>query len=398
MGRTFDADRLIAACENDSFESGIRIAAALEPQAGPNAPVKPAVYEGGRYQIDQRWPSPDAPGPEQVIVIDNVPSQANRLEAALAKHGNRISLPRIVLDLSHIDGLPVHLPRQLDSLQFPHRNADAYLRDADLDGAPFRLSVVGAAIESATPDTSGPLVSWFPQALLLGFWQSHLGKHRQQTKHARAWTSEITGWSPASTSTKTLGLKGDALNLTGDVKVTSAPDNRVGWTVGEQSGGKADRLSEIGHGQVPFMRESDASPAAVSFARITQNTTLSFSQLRRISLGPDVSPAADARLRALVAALGLFAHAFAFGGGFSLRSGADLRTTERTTLWLGATSADDSPIEFPTPEAAQALVEGCLSQAREAGVPLDGWGTTIMLQPNNSLRTAIEKTWPGIED
>ena len=100
------------------------------PLAGPGGPVKPAVYEGGTYQQDRRWAARDDPEPTPVLVIDNVPSQANRLEAALHRHRESLSIPELVLDLSALPHLPAHLPRQLSSLEFPHRNADAYLRDA----------------------------------------------------------------------------------------------------------------------------------------------------------------------------------------------------------------------------------------------------------------------------
>ena len=70
---------LLGACADDSFDDGIRIDTELVPLAGPGGPVKPAVYEGGTYQQDRRWAAPDDAEPTLVIVIDNVPSQANRL-------------------------------------------------------------------------------------------------------------------------------------------------------------------------------------------------------------------------------------------------------------------------------------------------------------------------------
>ncbi len=227
---------------------------------------------------------------------------------------------------------------------FPHRNADAYLRDALLDGKDFLRTEIGQAIFGATAQTCGPLIAWFPQALLYGFWQSHLGKKRQNTKHARAWVSEIIGWQPASTETKVLGLKGDALNLNTDDTVTSNPDDRTTWEVGKgarDKGKKSDKLSEIGHGQVLFMG-NDASAAAVSFSRVTQRATVSFAQLRRVSLGSD-SGEKDAAVRALLVALGLHAHQLAFGRGFALRSGAELRPRSTTATWLGA--GGDEPID-----------------------------------------------------
>lgn len=392
------ADRLIEACGDDGFDSGIRIESELEPQAGWRTPVKPAVYEGGRYQIDQRWPNEEANQPVEVVVIDNVPSQANRLEAALQAERARLGLPELVLDLSDLK-LPAHLPRKLSSFQFPHRNGDAYLRDSVLDGQDFRKTDIGRAIEQATPETASALAAWFPQALLFGFWQSHLGKKGAQTKHARAWTSEIVGWEPASTTTKTMGLKGDALNLSGDVDVTYAEDDQTGWVEGKEkaAGTKHDSPSAIGHGQVPFMKDADASPAGISFARVAQLSNVAFSQLRRVSLGPGRA-AADARLRALLVALGLFAHIHAFDRGFSLRSGADLRPKSRVVTWLGPTTDRDTPIALPGRAEAASLVTACIEEARDAGVPLDGWGRDpLALIPKDNLRNAIIKTWPDLD-
>ncbi|MDE0529191.1 MAG: type I-U CRISPR-associated RAMP protein Csb1/Cas7u [Truepera sp.] len=336
MTRTIDLERLCSACADDSFDDGIRIDTELEPVSGLGAPVKPAVYEGGVYQQDRRWASPDDTEPTPVIVIDNVPSQANRLEEALCRHRVSTQVPEMVLDLLSLSNLPAHLPRRLSSLEFPHRNADAYLRDAKLGDEDFIKTELGRSIFGATAQECGPLMAWFPQALLYGFWQSHLGKKRHNTKHARAWVSEIVGWKPATTDTRVLGLKGDPLNLNIKEPITLNPDDQIGWGIGtaKEARGSKKGLSDIGHGQVPFMG-ADATAAAVSFARVTQRATVSFAQLRRISLGPDRSGEADAAARALLIALGLHAHVLAFGRGFALRSGAELRPRKTIAMWLG---------------------------------------------------------------
>ncbi len=382
----------------DSFDDGIRIDTDLEPLAGPGGSVKPAVYEGGKYQEDRRWASPDDAEPTPVIVIDNVPSQANRLEAAIKAHrGSSAPVPEFVLDFSELSNLPAHLPRQLSSLEFPHRNADAYLRDAQRDGIDFIKTDLGQAIFGATAQTCGPLMAWFPQALLYGFWQSHLGKKRQNTKHARAWVSEIVGWQPAATETRTFGLKGDALNLNTDEQISSNADDRLEWRIGGEKveGGSNDKLSETGHGQVPFMA-GDAAVAAVSFARVTQRTTVSFAQLRRVSLGPGHSDAADASARALLVALGLHAHVLAFGRGFALRSGAELRPKATTTEWLGG--GGDEALDLGGAEVTEAILRGALEHARAAGVPLDGWSApAVVLTPKENLRKAIRSTWPDLD-
>ena len=397
MTHRIDLAVLMAGCADDSFDDGIRIDSDLEPLSGPGGVVKPAVYEGGTYQQDRRWASPDDAEPTPVIVIDNVPSQANRLEEALRRNRASTPIPEFVLDLSELAHLPAHLPRSLSSLEFPHRNADAYLRDAELDGQDFLRTELGQAIFGATAQTCGPLIAWFPQALLYGFWQSHLGKKRQNTKHARAWVSEIIGWQPASTETRVLGLKGDALNLNTDDVVTSNTDDRTTWEVGKGAkiaGAKSDKLSEIGHGQVPFMG-NDAPAAAVSFARVTQRATLSFAQLRRVSLGGD-SGEADAAVRALLVALGLHAHQLAFGRGFALRSGAELRPRSTTATWLGAEG--DEPIDLGGVETTRALLESARGHAESLGAPLDGWGApAVKLTPKANLSAAIRSTWPEVD-
>ena len=401
MKKEINLDSLVAACADDSFEDGICIDTELEPLAGPGGPVKPAVYEGGRYQEDRRWASPSDEDATAVIVIDNVPSQANRLEDALRRHRASARVPELILDLSELTNLPAHLPASISSLQFPHRNADAYLRDAQLDGVDFLRTDLGKAVVAATPEECGPLMAWFPQALLYGFWQSHLGKKRHNTKHARAWVSEIIGWRPATNNTRTLGLKGDPLNLNTDETLASNPDDRLNWEIGtaklkEIKGGKKDKLSEIGHGQVPFMGD-DATAAAVSFAKVTQRATLSLAQLRRVALGPDHSAHADAAARALLVALGLHAHMLAFGRGFALRSGAELRPTKTNATWLGQNG--DLELDLGGAVRTDVLLQSAFANANSKGVPLDGWGKQpLRLTPRNNLRKAILATWPELKD
>ncbi len=390
---------LVSGCADDSFDAGIRVESELEPLGGRGASVKPAVYEGGAYQLDERWADPNDEKPTPVIVIDNVPSQANRLEEAIRSQRDVLGVPEFVLDLSDMTHLPAHLPRQVSSWHFPHRVADAYLRDSQLDGDDFLKSDLGQSIIEATPWSAAPLIEWFPGAALYGYWQSHLGKKRANTKHARAWVSEIVGWNPAKSDTRVKGLKGDPLNLNTDEMVTSNPDDRVDWGIGKipMSDAKTDKLSEMGHGQVLFMRDSEAAASAVSFARITQTATVSFAQLRRLSLGDSYSADADAAARALLVALGLHAHVVAFGRGFALRSGADLRVASTRTEWLGA--AGDEERQLGDAASTGALVVLARDHAASLGVPLGGWGREpVRLTPKDNLRKAIEATWPEFSE
>jgi CRISPR-associated protein GSU0053 (Cas_GSU0053) len=101
-----DADALIAACSEESADAGITIMSVLEPLGGPGSPVKPASYEGGRFQADRRWWGCSADRRQvEVLVIDNEPSQANRLEAALEQRRAELGLPEIMLDLTSVGTL-----------------------------------------------------------------------------------------------------------------------------------------------------------------------------------------------------------------------------------------------------------------------------------------------------
>lgn len=379
-----DADVLIAACSDQSADAGITVTSALEPLGGPGSPVKSAGYEGGRFQADRRWWGAGADRhPVDVLVIDNEPSQANRLEAALEQRRAELGLPEIVLDLTSVAALPPHLPAQISSFRFPHRNADAYLRDAMLGDTRFPRSETGAAIFGATADKPEALLQWFPQALLFGFWQSHLGR-RSQAKLARAWISEIIGVEPATTSVRRLGLKGDPLNLSVAEAVDFTSDAQEEW----QFSARGKKLADVGHGQVPVGGEN-ADSVAVSFREVVQQATASFAALRRIR--PAVG-AAEAR--ALLVSLGLVAHVVAFGRSFSLRSGAELRPAETTWTWLGETS---ERLEPPGLDAAIGLFKECVARAEKAGLPVGHqWAASpLILAPAANLAAAIRKTWPG---
>lgn len=390
-------DRLVEACADDGTDAGILTFAELEPLAGAGTPVKPAVYEGGRYQVDRRWDGEgEERAPVDVVVIDNVPSQANRLEEGLRRLREQLRLPEITLDLSSLEPLPAHLPRALSSFQFPHRQADAYLRDAIMDGQPFERTDLGKRLFGATREDAMALLEWFPQSLLYGFWQSHLGK-RSQAKLARSWVSEIVGVGPATTETRVLGLKGDPLNLNVDEKIELPdPDDYTNWQLTEarreRGAGKGERLSEIGHGQVPFKRGQEA-PAGISFDRVEQRSSLSLAGLRQIRIG---NREENAAARAIVAAIGLVAHASAFGSAFHLRSGCDLRPVRGTWTWLG--SDGDETIEALSTDSSKQLLLDCVQQGEALHLPVGrNWPEPLTLAPSKPLSDVIRKTWPAAD-
>lgn len=394
------APSLRAACADDADDAGITIGTTLEPLAGPGSAVKPAGYPERMFQEDERWWG-DPLQPTRAIVIDNTPSQANRLEASLERLATELGLPAVVMDLSGISTLPPHLPRQLSGFQFPHRNADAYLRDALLDGTKFADTAIGAAVFNATAANPRGVLDWFPQALLFGFWQSHLGNKRSKAKLARSWTSEVVGYAPATGSgdrTRTLATKGDELGLTASDRVEYNKEDQLEqpWQLvtgvkreKPVAGASPDKLSAIGHGQI-ITKPADAALGPVSFRAIEQTSTVSFAGLRRLPFG---DAAASATARALIVALGLVAHVDAFGRSFRLRSGCDLRPVTSKWTWVAARESG----ELTPPDGASAikLFKECRAAAAECGLLGEGWGDQpLRLTPAPELVKAITATWP----
>ena len=397
-------EQLLDACGDDGTVAAFCIDTELSPIGGIGSPVNPAVYSGLKYQHDRRWEDSGDDAPVDVIVIDNPPSQANRLEAVLEASAEAIGLPLLVLDLTgnEFGHLPSHLPRRISSLRFPHRNADAYLRDSLVGGKAFKKTGLGRRILNSAVDDAAALMSWFPQALLYGFYQSHLGSKRSRAKHARAWTSEIVGWDPGTGGdpdkiSRGLGIKGDPLNLQDTAKVDfNREDLLAGWEYVEGTksskgpGKKTDAMSNIGHGQVPFP-ESALAPMAVSFRRVTQVSTCSFAQLRRVKLGDSYSPDQNTAARAVLAALGLHAHNLAFGRGFALRSGTDLVPDRiRAGFHRG-------PVSGGLGDTGEVLSRA-VRHAHAVGVPLEGWESgEVVLRPSGALTKAILGSWPVLE-
>lgn len=387
-------DVVLDAVGDRSAEAGVSVRSELEPLGGPGAPVKPAVYAGGRYQLDRRW-RPGADEPVDVVVIDNVPSEANRMEAALLLHRETLGLPVFELDIGSVGELPPHVPEVLTSFDLPHRHADAYLRDSLIASTsePFLKSDIGRALLAASATRPEALLRWMPQSLVYGWWHSHLGKKGAQTKFARVVDAEIIGYQPASVETRRLGLKGDPLNLSIDEAVTFDADDQSVWALGQagKAGGRKakDSLAEIGHGQVPVSGE-DAPLGAVSFRGIDQLVTVSFARLRTVELG---DPARNAAARALLASLALVGIEASFAGAFTLRSGCDLRPLQRTFVWRGAQGDREvAPLGI---ESAVQLFREAVDHAEGVGLPVGGaWARDpVELVPNPELAKVISKTF-----
>ncbi|GAB2448515.1 type I-U CRISPR-associated RAMP protein Csb1/Cas7u [Nocardioides hungaricus] len=363
-------NRLRALVQEDEFAVG-RITTTYEPGGGPGARVFPPTYpvdrDGSPYLLEERWADGN---PRKAVVLDQVPSQANRVEESLlaALRGGEVRLPDIRIE--HRGQVDL----DLSALEAPHRYADAFLRDSEIDGVKFDRTDLGKSFQAATLADASALLRHDPGSLVFGAWNSH--RKGRQAKFPRIFSSEVVGWDPVVGSRRAGRM--DPVNLIG--ARTGDGDDWQYVVAGTKT--KSAKLSEIGHGNIA---PNDAH-GGVTISSAGRYATLSLTALRRIRFGAAGS-GAQVAARTLLAAYALLGDRLAFGSaGLWLRSGCDLVVTAETMQWVGrGGTVEDFDLSVP---AALALFESARIEADEAGlgVALD----PIVLTPTKALAEAID--------
>lgn len=376
-------DRLVAAVGADRREAGIAVNATYQPGGGSGGKIMPPTFppsdaELRAAQRDGRLPRPylferrlvDG-GACDTVVVDQVPSQANRVEEALlaARDAGRLDLPLFELTMKE-EGI------RLTSLDFPHRYADAYLRDSEVAGVRFDSSDVGRELRSASARDVRPLYRREPYSLIFGAWDSH--RKGRWPKFPRVYSSSMYGveWLEGA---RRAG-KVDPVNLTGaiDDKTRAESDWRF---LPEGTKTKGGKLSEIGHGHIA----PNPTPGGVSVREVRRQGWISFSGLERLRFG-DASAEAATLARATLAALALVGDRLAFGRpSLWLRSGCDLTRIDETVAFERDGGERDA-IDVTTADAIAAFLT-LRERAAAAGVPMAT--DVVPVSPIGELAKAI---------
>jgi len=152
--------------------------------------VRPATYapeEGSdepRIVIEERYIDGE---PIQTVLLDSIPSQANRMEAGLYELREVLGLPDVVVEYNG---------EKFSQWELPHRIFDAVIRDSLLNGDEFFKTSLGQELAVGKP---AALFKWAPNVLLFGGWNSHaqeLVGHLKAARVERTVTSEIVGLEP----------------------------------------------------------------------------------------------------------------------------------------------------------------------------------------------------------
>jgi CRISPR-associated protein Csb1 len=367
---------LVSAVSLTTDRAAVRLRTTYQGASGPGGKVFPPTYpsqDGGQYVLENRFVNGEE---RQSVLVDSVPSHANRAEEALlrARRAGRIETP--LLELHHEGQARV----VLSSLEFPHRYADAYLRDSLLEGVPFDTTELGISLVKASPEDATGLYRHDPGSLVFGAWNSH--RRGQQYKFPRIYSGEIIGWDPVVGARRAGRM--DPLNLTG--AATRTQDGE-GWEydpVVRKQKTRGNKLSEIGHGHVAPGEQH----GGVTVSSVTRTATLSLAGLDRIGFGTATAARATAA-RAVLASYALVADRLAFAGpGLWLRSGCDLVVVSEEIAWVCRGGVDE-PFELSA-ETAIEVFEHAVRKASEAGLP---WDTrTVRLTPSRPLAAAIDQS------
>ena len=371
------ADRLVAAVSPEREYTAIVVRAQYQPVGGAGRTVMPPTYPqpdgerdpNARYLIGERLVDG---GPRKSVVIDQEPSQANRVEESLrdACDDGRVQLPMFELRASTPMG-----QIRLTSFDFPHRYADAYLRDSLVDGTRFDQSTVGKRLREATVADVRPLFEREPCSLIFGAWDSH--RKGRWPKFARLYSSSMYGLDPVVGTRR--GGRMDTVNLTGTVDDEAKAESD--WQfIPEGAKRKGNRLSEIGHGNIA----PNPVPGGVTVSEIRRTASISLAGLDRLRFG-DATAEAARLARAALAVLALAGDRLTFGGpSVWLRSGCDLaKASEHLGLELPGGELDELAITVQ--DALDAFRE--LRERAAAGILMDS--DTINLEPIASLYEAI---------
>lgn len=351
----------------------LRMVASYQPAGGAGAKVFPPTYPAaanrGPYVIEERTVDGSL---RKNVLLDSVPSQANRAEEALlrAHRGGAVQVP--LMTIEHTGEAPV----TLTSLEFPHRYADAYLRDSLLDGVAFDRTEVGRSLMSASRHDARALYTHDPGSLVFGAWNSHR-KGRQQ-KFPRVYASEVVGWDPV-VGARSAGRM-DPLNLTGAQKPRT---DGQGWDYAPAATkAKGERLSEIGHGNVA----PNAQHGGVTISSAQRIATLSLAGLDRVGFGRVEAQAAVAARTAL-AAYAILADRLAFAGPtLWLRSGCELVPESERLEWVDR-GGGTTPLEISRATAVD-LFHLATQTADKHGI---AWSKEpVRLTPSPALAKAID--------
>lgn len=377
--------------------AAFRCVTEYQPAGGPGDKVFPPTYAGGLYAVETRVFNGQR---IECVLLDSVPSQANRMELALleAYRARKIDLPLISV---RFDQEIIQKKFTITSLEAPHRIADAIFRDCLLDGTIFRSSRIGRILDNVGAGNATGLLGVCPQALFLGLWDSAGPLGGSGGKIQRALVSEIIGLE-AEAGVKTES-RIDPLQIMLDagplyeraIRTQQLPH----WTLDENlaaldKGERPKKLGKSKEDKAPEGRPSEANHSNVAptikkggftVSKAIQTTVLSLAALRRLRFPIDSKSDSefevDLAARTALATLALAAAVLVREQGADLRSRCLLFPVEEFVWHLLDTPGKVKPYILNSEQALD-LFKAALAEAKAKKLP---WEDEIVLTPSEEL-------------
>lgn len=369
--------------------SVIRLQVDLSPMT-PDGLVYPPTYaaleDNGPPHIDMRKAWVDG-SLRDIVVLDSVQSQANRIEHALleAKRAGRLAYPDITISFPAESGEPIY-----SVLQLSHRIFDVSLACTKHQGAPFFESAIGKAIRQSRPTDATTLFQQAPATLLLGAWDSHGGGGPLVAKLPRLLTSEIIGLDAVRVSVS--AVKSDPMDIRKNAAelIDAVPESgRVFEIKPANSKSKGRKPSVFGFGSVP----AGNKPRAASISLARQTSLVSCSGLRQLNFpgGDSTSTAAqrDQAGRVALAALGLYGLIAQNESGYRLRSRCELVPLRDARVELVGRTLEEVRVFSLSADEAALLLQEALKDAERYGLK---WGQDVQLEADDRLMTLVARS------
>lgn len=379
----------------------IRFRAELEPVGGADTKVFPPTYTHGDkdepcYAINKRIVN----GEERnvSVVLDSVPSQANRASLAME---DDIHAPQLYANgkLPLKDILPLVSTEheaigKIYDLTAPHRVSDAIFRDSLYDGTLFRISDVGRAITQANSRDISAVFKHSPISLLFGYWDSSGPLKERGHKQERLYSSEISGLDPqfgVTTSSKIdpLGIKKLKKK---EIYVHQNRDEV--WTLSPEDArkGKGNKSETIGnpsnllHGNIKPAINDTTGGAYISKA--IQTSTLSIQATQKLRFG-ERNVEKEHAAHTVIIALGLVAMTYLYEAGYHLRSGCSLVSTGAPYFEMIEKDGKTKPFSL-TAEEATGLLQEAVQEAEKYGIGWDAEKDSIRMTMSPKLVELVQ--------
>ncbi len=362
--------------------SALSVTTELQPAAGPHAGVAPARFthrSGATYAFETRIEIQEGVAkPARVVILDSKQSSLNRIEQAvseaIADDCDPINLtPRIQLTY---EGAGVY-----HCFNLPHRAFDGHIRAGSIDGNPATHHDAYRQIRDCTPANMRPLLETSPVSIAFGSWDSTRKSHQMRVRSAL--TGETIGFLADQEADQALDLRGGARvdPVAASVKLTGANLQSLVDDQAEELSAKnikainkdiadakkdAISASKLGLGAIPPSLET---LGLVSCSRIVRSHVLSFSALRQLRFGLDVT--GNATARALLAAWMINGLVRSYEE-LLYRANCDLVEAGPRHAKLDQRHGEFLEVELPSIQEADDMLSQAISAATALGIKWEG--------------------------